>query len=147
MAYKGKYIPVNKKKYYGDLNKITYRSLWERQFMVYCDMNESIISWGSEEIIIPYRSPLDNRIHKYYPDFIIKVKQKDGSTKNMLIEIKPKAQCSPPKINKRKTKNYLKEVRTWGVNEAKWKAAIEWCNNRKMEFKIITENELGLKNK
>ena len=144
MAYKGKYIPSNKKKYVGDPNKIVYRSLWERKFMVYCDMNESILSWASEEIVIPYRSPLDNRIHRYFPDFFIKVKQKTGEIKNMIIEIKPKAQCSPPKIPKRKTMKYLNEVKTWGVNEAKWKAANEWCKDRKMEFKIITENELKI---
>lgn len=144
MAYKGKYIPVNKKKYFGDPYKITYRSLWERKFMVYCDMNEAILAWGSEEIIIPYRSPLDNRIHRYFPDFFIKVRQKNGDVKHMLIEIKPSVQCSPPKIPKRKTKNYLNEVRTWGVNQAKWKAAKEWCSDRMMEFKLITENELKI---
>jgi hypothetical protein len=144
MAYKGKYIPTNKKKYVGDPYKIVYRSLWERKFMVYCDMNESIISWASEEIVIPYRSPIDNRIHRYFPDFFIKVKQQTGEIKNMIIEIKPKVQCSPPKIPKRKTIKYLNEVKTWGINEAKWKAAMEWCSDRKMEFKLITENELKI---
>jgi hypothetical protein len=144
MTYKGKYVPVNKKKYVGDPYKITYRSLWERRFMVYCDTTDAILAWASEEVIIPYISPLDNRVHRYFPDFFIKVKQKDQTIKNMLIEIKPKAQCSPPKTPKRKTKNYLYEVKTWGVNQAKWKAAREWCADRKFEFKLITENELGL---
>jgi len=144
MTYKGNFIPVNKKKYVGDPYKITYRSLWERRFMVYCDTTDAILAWASEEVIIPYISPLDNRIHRYFPDFFIKVKQKDQTIKNMLIEIKPKAQCSPPKTPKRKTKNYLNEVKTWGVNQAKWKAAREWCADRKFEFKLITENELGL---
>jgi hypothetical protein len=144
MTYKGNFIPVNKKKYVGDPYKITYRSLWERRFMVYCDTTDAILAWASEEVIIPYISPLDNRVHRYFPDFFIKVKQKDQTIKNMLIEIKPKAQCSPPKTPKRKTKNYLNEVKTWGVNQAKWKAAREWCADRKFEFKLITENELGL---
>jgi hypothetical protein len=144
MTYKGNFIPVNKKKYVGDPYNITYRSLWERRFMVYCDTTDAILAWASEEVIIPYISPLDNRVHRYFPDFFIKVKQKDQTIKNMLIEIKPKAQCSPPKTPKRKTKNYLNEVKTWGVNQAKWKAAREWCADRKFEFKLITENELGL---
>jgi hypothetical protein len=144
MSYKGKYIPTNKKKYVGDPYKIVYRSLWERKFMVYCDTNESILSWASEEIVIPYVSPIDNRIHRYFPDFFIKVKQNTGEIKNMIIEIKPKVQCSPPKIPKRKTIKYLNEVKTWGVNEAKWKAAKEWCADRKMEFKLITEKELKI---
>jgi hypothetical protein len=112
--------------------------------MVYCDTTDAILAWAPEEVIIPYISPLDNRVHRYFPDFFIKVKQKDQTIKNMLIEIKPKAQCSPPKTPKRKTKNYLNEVKTWGVNQAKWKAAREWCADRKFEFKLITENELGL---
>jgi len=144
MSYKGKYIPTNKKKYVGDPYKIVYRSLWERKFMVYCDTNESILSWASEEIVIPYVSPIDNRMHRYFPDFFIKVKQNTGEIKNMIIEIKPKSQCSPPKIPKRKTIKYLNEVKTWGVNEAKWKAAKEWCADRKMEFKLITEKELKI---
>jgi len=144
MAYKGTYRPINRKKYIGDPNKITYRSLWERSFMVYCDKNDAILAWASEEVVIPYISPIDNKVHRYFPDFFIKVRQKDQSIKNMLIEIKPKKQCSPPKIPKRKTKSYLNEVKTWGVNQAKWKAAKEWCDDRKFEFKLITENELGL---
>ena len=137
-------MPSNKKKYVGNLYNITYRSLWERKFMVYCDRNESILAWASEEIYIHYISPIDNKIHRYFPDFFIKVRQKDKSIKNMLIEIKPKSQCLPPKIPKRKTKNYLYEMKTWSVNQAKWKAATEWCEDRKYEFKLITENELGL---
>ena len=143
MAYRGRYIPSKPKKYKGDSSNIIYRSLWERKFMVYCDRNDSILEWGSEEIIIPYRSPLDGRIHRYFPDFYVKVKQKDGSVKKMLIEVKPKAQCISPKQPKRKTPRFVQEVRTWGVNKAKWEAAIEYCNDRKMEFKILTEDHLG----
>ena len=143
MAYRGRYIPSKPKKYKGDSSNIIYRSLWERKFMVYCDRNDSILEWGSEEIIIPYRSPLDGRVHRYFPDFYVKVKQKNGSVKKMLIEVKPKSQCGPPKTPKRKTPRFVQEVRTWGVNKAKWEAAIEYCNDRKMEFKILTEDHLG----
>ena len=143
MAYSGKFIPTNITKYRGDVKKIVYRSLWERRFMVYCDNTSAILEWGSEEVIIPYISPLDGRMHRYFPDFYIKVKQKDKTIKKMIIEVKPKIQCGPPKTPKRRTKRYINEVRTWGVNEAKWKAAIEWCVDRGMEFKILTEDHVG----
>tara|TARA_R110002073_G_C9220902_1_gene559862 strand:- start:260 stop:691 length:432 start_codon:yes stop_codon:yes gene_type:complete len=143
MAYSGKFIPTNITKYRGDVKKIVYRSLWERRFMVYCDNTSAILEWGSEEVIIPYVSPLDGRRHRYFPDFYIKVRQKDKTIKKMIIEVKPKIQCGPPKTPKRRTKRYINEVRTWGVNEAKWKAAIEWCVDRGMEFKILTEDHVG----
>ena len=148
MSYKGKYIPTNPSKYRGNPRSIIYRSLWERKFMVFCDESKSIIEWGSEEIIIPYLSPWDGRIHRYFPDFYIKTKQHDGSIKKFIIEVKPKNQCSPPNKNPpRKTRRWLSEVRTWGVNRAKWKYATEWCNNNDMEFKIMTEEDLGIRYK
>ena len=143
MAYSGKYTPTNITKYRGDVNKIVYRSLWERRFMVYCDNTKEILEWGSEEVIIPYISPLDGRMHRYFPDFYIKVRQKDNTIKKMIIEVKPKIQCGPPKTPKRKTQRFINEVRTWGVNQAKWEAAIEWCTDRNMEFKILTEDHVG----
>ena len=145
MSYSGRYIAKKPKKYRGDSQRIIYRSLWERKFMVYCDTNESVIEWGSEEFIIPYLSPWDGRIHRYFPDFYIKIKQHDGSIKKFIIEIKPKRQCSPPdKKPKRKTKKWFNEVKTWGVNEAKWKYATEWCGKNDMEFKILTEDHLNI---
>tara|TARA_Y100000022_G_scaffold21684_1_gene16458 strand:+ start:406 stop:837 length:432 start_codon:yes stop_codon:yes gene_type:complete len=143
MAYRGRYIPTYPKKYRGDPSNIIYRSLWERKFMVYCDRNEKILEWGSEELIVPYRSPLDGKLHRYFPDFYVKVKTPTGY-KKWVIEVKPKAQCKPPKQPKRKTKKYLNEVRTWVVNEAKWKNAVEFCKDRNMEFIILTEHELGI---
>ena len=144
MAYKGRYNPKNPRKYKGNPHNIIYRSLWERKFMVYCDTSTSIIEWGSEEIIIPYLSPWDNRRHRYFPDFYIKAQQSDGSLKKMIIEVKPKVQFSPPKEPKRKTTRYLNEVKTWSINEAKWKYATEWCKNNGMEFVIINEDHLGI---
>ena len=143
MAYSGRYVPKNIKKYKGNVDKIYYRSMWERNFMVYCDNNSAVLEWGSEEVIIPYISPLDGRRHRYFPDFYIKIKQADGSTKKIIIEVKPKKQCKPPPIPKKKTKRFINEVRTWGVNKAKWEAAIDWCNDRGMEFKILTEDHVG----
>jgi len=142
MSYSGKFKPKNYKKYKGDPTKIYYRSLWERKFMVYCDNNPSIIEWGSEEIIIPYRSPIDKRVHRYFPDFYIKYVNSNGKTLREIIEVKPKRQTLPPKEQKRKTKRYLNEIATYAVNQAKFKAAEEYCKDRKYGFRILTEEHL-----
>ena len=147
MAYKGRYTPKNPKKYKGDYRNIVYRSLWERKFMVYCDNSDNILEWGSEEIIIPYLSPWDGKLHRYFPDFYIKVKQSSGNIKKFVIEVKPKKQTKPPKPVHKKTKKWLSEVKTYGINEAKWKSAKEWCEGNDMEFKILTEDELGIRYK
>ena len=147
MAYKGRYNPVNPKKYKGNSQNIIYRSLWERKFMVYCDTNDKILEWGSEEIIIPYISPWDGKVHRYFPDFYIKVRQSSGNLKKFIIEVKPKKQTRPPKPVERKTKRWINEVRTFGINEAKWKHATKWCKDNDMEFKILTEEELGIRYK
>ena len=147
MAYKGRYTPKNPKKYKGDYHNIVYRSLWERKFMVYCDNSDNILEWGSEEIIIPYLSPWDGKLHRYFPDFYIKVRQASGDIKKFIIEVKPKKQTRPPEPVQRKTKRWLNEVKTYSINEAKWKSASEWCSNNDMEFKILTEEELGIRYK
>ena len=144
MAYKGKYQPSFPKKYKGNPSNIIYRSLWERKFCIYCDKNENILEWSSEEIALPYRSPLDNKIHRYFPDFYIKVRETNGSIKKMLIEIKPKKQCVEPKVQKKKTKGYIYEVKEYVRNQAKWEAAKEFCEDRQWEFKILTEDQLGI---
>ncbi len=112
--------------------------------MKYCDLNENILEWGSEEIALPYRSPVDNKIHRYYPDFYIKVKESNGQVKKYIIEIKPKKQTIEPTPQKRKTKGYIFEVVEYAKNQAKWKAAREFCADRGLEFKVLTENELGI---
>ena len=142
MSYSGKFKPKNYKKYKGDPTKIFYRSLWERRFMVYCDNNDKIIEWGSEELIIPYRSPLDKKVHRYFPDFYIKYLNKEGNVVREIIEVKPKKQLRPPKTPKRQTKRYLQECTTFMVNQAKWKAAEEYCSDRKMKFRFLTEDHL-----
>ena len=148
MSYKGRYTPINPKKYKGNPSRIVYRSLWERKFMVYCDTNNSILEWGSEEVIIPYLSPWDGRVHRYFPDFYIKVREHNKTTKKYIIEIKPKKQCKPPIATpKRKTKKWFSEVKTWGINEAKWKYATKWCENNGMEFKVLNEDHLNIRYK
>ena len=144
MAYQGIFRPKNPKKYIGDSNNIVYRSSWECRVMNWFDQNDDIISWASEELIVPYKSPIDNRFHRYFPDFIVKVKTKDGTMKTLMIEVKPKKQTIPPEPRKRVTKQYVTEVTTYGVNQAKWKAAHEYCLDRGWEFKIMTEEHLGL---
>ena len=145
MSYKGKFKPSFPKKYKGNPTNIVYRSLWERTFMKYCDTNENILEWFSEEIAVPYRSPIDNKIHRYFPDFYIKVKESNGSIKKYIIEIKQKKQTLEPIPQKRKTKGYIYEVYEYAKNQAKWKAAEEWCADRGYEFKVLTEDDLGIK--
>ena len=145
MAYKGKYKPRCPYKYKGDPTTIIYRSLWERKFMQYCDSNINILEWGSEEFYVWYKSPLDNRPHRYFPDFYIKLKESTGKIKKYIIEVKPKKQTSPPVKSKLKTKSYMREAFEYAKNQAKWNAAEDWCADRGYEFKILTENELGIK--
>ena len=144
MSYKGKYYPSYPRKYKGDQTNIIYRSLWERKFMVYCDKNESILEWASEEISIPYRSPVDNRVHRYFPDFYMKVKERNGKIKRYVIEVKPAKQTKPPVKPKRQTKGYIREAYEYAKNQAKWKMAREFCADRQWEFKVVTEKELGI---
>lgn len=143
MPYRGKYRPENPKKYVGDYNNIIYRSLLERKFMVFCDRNPNILKWASEEMAIPYISPLDNRMHRYFVDFIIEVVEKDGKTKTYMVEIKPQRQCVEPKPSDNKSKKtFLKEMKTWSINNSKWKAAKEFAIKNNWEFKVITEKNL-----
>ena len=139
MSYKGRYRPNNPLKYKGDYRNIIYRSLWELKFMKYCDSNQNILEWGSEEFCLPYRSPLDNKVHRYFPDFYIKVKESTGKIKKYIIEVKPQRQCIEPKPQKKKTRTYIYEVREYAKNQAKWKAAEEYCLDRGYDFKILTE--------
>lgn len=143
-TYKGKYRVKNPAKYRGDINNVIYRSLWELKFMNWCDANSSVVEWGSEIAIIPYISPIDRKPHRYFVDFYAKIQDKNGGVKKYLIEIKPEKFTKPPAIPKRKTKRFIDEVFQYGVNEAKWKAAFEFCTDRGMQFMILTEKDLGL---
>jgi len=142
---KGWFTPVNPNKYRGDPTNIIYRSSWELRFMKYCDLNSSVLSWESEEFCIQYRHPMDSKIHRYFPDFKIQIKTREGITETWVIEIKPYAQTQEPKTQKKKTKRFVTEVVTYAVNKKKWEAAQIWCENRKFKFMIFTENELGIK--
>lgn len=152
MAYNGRFRPKNPKKYKGDPTNIIYRSLWELKFFKWCDEHPDVIWWQSEELIVPYRSPVDNHIHRYFPDVIVHRKDRDGNVKTIMVEIKPYKQTLPPDPRKknatptgRLSRRYLNEVKTWGVNDAKWKAARDYCAKRGWEFVIMTERQLGIK--
>jgi hypothetical protein len=143
-SYKGRFTPKNPQKYKGNAKNIIYRSSWELRCMKYFDEQENIIWWASEELVIPYYSPVDKRMHRYFPDFVIKVKKKDGKVMTYVIEVKPQSQTQKPS-QKRRTQRYLSESITYVVNQSKWKAADEFCHEHGWEFKIITEKELGIK--
>jgi hypothetical protein len=140
----GIYTPKNPKKYRGDSNNIVYRSSWELRVFKWMDDNEYVLEWASEECVIPYKSPVDNKYHRYFPDIWARISGSDGRTKTYLLEIKPAAQATEPKVKKRITKQYINEVCTWGINQAKWKAAREYCLDRSWEFKVLTEKDLGI---
>ena len=152
LAHSGRFRPKNPAKYKGDPTRIIYRSWWEFKFFKYVDEHPDVIWWASEEHPIPYMSPIDNKRHRYFPDVVVHRKTPDGSAKTLMIEIKPKAQTRPPDLSKkndtktgRVSRRYLNEVKNWGVNEAKWKAARIWCAQRGWEFQIYTEDQLGIK--
>lgn len=146
-TYKGRFQPKHPQKYKGDSTKIVYRSSWELRFMKYLDENSNIIQWASEELAIPYKSPLDGRWHRYFPDFLIRMRDKDGNVVVKMIEIKPRSQAIPPTPRgkgSKPTKRYLQEVATFGINSSKWHAAKDYCEDRKWEFVVLTEKELGI---
>lgn len=141
MNYKGFYKVKNPEKYRGNPTQCVFRSLWERKFMKYCDFNKSILEWSSEEVRIPYRSPIDGKFHYYYVDFWVKIKGKNGEIEEFLIEIKPKKQTKKPELKKSK-KTYTEQLKTYMVNLEKWKSAKTYCNRKKWKFKILTEDHL-----
>ena len=140
--YQGYFKPRNPQKYKGDPTNIIYRSRWELLVMSRFDIDPNVIWWSSEETVIPYRSPVDNRIHRYYVDFTARLNKPGGGTRTVLIEVKPYKQTQPPIITegKKKSRKYVNEVMTWGVNTAKWKAARAYCKDRGFEFMIMTEH-------
>jgi hypothetical protein len=147
----GRYIPRYPEKYIGKrlangMPDIVYRSSWEKRAFIFLDLNESVISWNSEDIVIPYHYPIDNKMHRYHVDLLATFKTVDGGTKTLLMEIKPYVETLPPKQPKRKTEksmmNYQRAIETYIKNQSKWQAAKEFANNNGIEFIVLTENEL-----
>ena len=143
MSYKGWFRPKNPKKYKGDATNVVYRSNWELRVMKHFDEDPNVLWWASEELVIPYRSPVDQRMHRYFPDFIAHVKQKIGKEKTIVIEIKPERQTKKP-IQKRQTKRFLEEAATYAINQEKWRAADIFCQKEGWDFMVLTEKDLGI---
>ena len=144
-THKGFFRPNNPEKYKGDYSNIVYRSSWERMFMNWCDNNPNIKRWQSEEKAIWYYNPIQKKNCRYFPDFIVEYERKDGITMQEMVEIKPHRQViGPPENPKRRTKAWAQACMTYAQNMAKWKAARRWCEDRGMNFRIVTEKELGI---
>lgn len=142
-SYKGRFQPKNISKYKGDPTKIIYRSLLERRYMVAFDEDPNIVAWNSEEVVVPYVSPVDGNAHRYFVDFMITVKNRAGNTQTYLIEIKPSSQTQPPKKPKKPTPKFLTEQLTWVVNNTKWEAAKKYAETRGWKFLVFTEKTIG----
>ena len=139
----GIFNPKNPKKYKVSL-PIIYRSGLELKSFRYLDNNPNVLTWGSESIIIPYQSPADGKIHRYFVDLVAALKSKDGTIKKLLIEVKPEKQTRPPTITaKKKQKTMLYEKYQWAVNQAKWDAAKNWCKAKNYLFIILNEKHLN----
>lgn len=137
------FTPIHPEKYVGDAKNIIARSQLERRFMKIFDENPNVISWGSEEMHIKYFSKIDKKERRYFPDFVVKVKNKVGQTRVFMIEIKPYAQTVQPKLNDQKNqKRFLAEMKTWQINQDKWQAAENFCKEKGIGFYVCTENEL-----
>lgn len=138
----GKFKPRNPQKYKGNVREIYYRSGWELKMMVYLDKHPQVLEWSSEECVVPYQSPVDNKYHRYFPDFIVKFDLGGGKTEIKMIEIKPHKETIEPKRAKTVNKRYITEVMKWGVNSSKWEAAEEYCRNKGWKFQVLTEQHL-----
>lgn len=140
-SHKGLFNPVNDNKYRGS-RPIVYRSGLELNFFRWCDRNERVLQWGSESVVIPYISPKDGRMHRYFVDSVLVLKTDDGN-KKFLVEIKPDKQTRPPStISRKSKKNLLYEQINWAVNSSKWEAAKNWCKKNGFQFVILTEKDL-----
>jgi len=112
--------------------------------MKYFDDHPNVIFWASEEVFVPYFNPVDQKMHRYFPDFIVKMQRKDNTVMTYMIEVKPFSQTQQPE-RKRKTKKFIQESVTYVINQSKWKAADEFCQEHGWKFQILTEKELGIK--
>jgi hypothetical protein len=126
----------NPQKYVGK-HKPKYRSGWELTFMTFCDNNDNIIYWASEAVTIPYKSPLDGKIHNYIPDFFVMYENKHGRKVAEIVEIKPKKQSL---IESRVAS--ARDRLVVAVNHAKWAAAMGYCKQHGYTFRVITEDDL-----
>ena len=134
---KGRFRPKNPHKYRGNPTNIIYRSSYELKLFRYLDIHPSIEWWQSEEVIIPYRSPITGRVHRYFPDFYIKFVNDKGQSIREIIEVKPKNQTMRESVGKSRfnQEQYIK-------NMAKWEAAGAWCKQKRVRFRIVNEEDI-----
>jgi hypothetical protein len=142
--HQGRFNPRNPEKYKGDIRNIIYRSSWELKFLQWCDRNDRILEYGSEEFFIPYLDTTTGKVRRYFPDAYIKIEDNNGNIKKFIIEIKPFRQTQPPVPGKKKQRTLITEALAYEKNLAKWEAARQWCADRRIEFMLVTERELGL---
>jgi len=128
-------------KYQGTF-PILYRSSWEAKIMAILDHNPNILSWGSESVVIPYQNPLTGRVSRYFVDFNMTMRDKEGNLKKFLIEIKPHSQTIPPSQTKN-TKSLQRRQAEYIKNQAKWQAATTFANTKGSQFVVLTEKHLG----
>lgn len=132
----GFFTPKNPEKYVGNIQKIRYMSSWELHLNQFFDNNPNVLRWSSENIAIPYIKPTDGKIHKYYPDYWVEYRTKDGKIIQEIMECKPLQQTKKPRSNH---KHVLYESVMYAINQAKWAAAVQWCEARGIRFRIVTE--------
>ena len=136
----GIFKPKNPEKFIGKF--AIFRSSYERAFFLKMDNNPNVLEWGSENVIVPYKHPIDNKIHKYYVDAYVVIKE-GNATNKYLIELKPSSQTEQPKASKRKKKEtMIYENFQWKVNQAKWAAAEQYAKLKGAKFLILTEKDL-----
>ena len=138
MAYKGRYKIKNPDKYLGNPTNVIFRYLWERNTFRWCENNPKVRAWSSEEIVVPYKCKVDNKLHRYFVDLYVEMN--NGQT--ILVEFKPKKETLPPKQPKRKTKKFLNEVITFSKNQDKWEAADQYARHKGWKFQVWTEETL-----
>lgn len=137
----GVFRPSNPQKYKGSF-PILYRSSWEGKMMRWCDHNPSILTWGSESVVIPYQNPLTGRVSRYFVDFDVTMRDKQGQLKKFLIEVKPYAQTLPPSQQTRNTRSLARRQAEYIKNQAKWQAAQSYATKKGYTFTVITEKQL-----
>ena len=134
----GIYKPRHLEKYVGEAGNIVFRSSWELSMCRFFDNNPNILRWSSEEVFIPYRKPTDGQIHRYFPDFWVEYKDRNGTVIQEILEVKPNDQVNPHQ--KSRLTEYDKI--TYAINIAKWQAASIFCKQRGIKFRILTEREM-----
>lgn len=140
--HQGKYKVRNPEKYLGDATRCIYRSSWEKRLMIALDHSSKVMRWGSEEVVVQYISPLDGKPHRYFTDFVVIAKDPKGNLITTLIEVKPEKEKYPPSNKGKSKERYLREMATYAVNQAKWKAAETLCEKRGWRWVVATEHEI-----